>query len=109
MLVLVIPPNPELAMRALHDVGNTVNTHLDAIGPTDNPKLILRAMQEGADEYLDEADFEDEIAQAVIRFKTRQAKSAAENESRGRVISNRVKGLKICVCPTLPCDNNILA
>ena len=86
LLILVTRPDPEVAIETLREVCRTIHTHVVAIGPTDNAKLILRIMHEGADEYVDEAQIDDNLANAIIRFKTRRAAVRAELDNPGRVI-----------------------
>lgn len=41
---------------------------LFVVGPAHDPKFILKAIQSGADTYLDETDLADELNQAIDRF-----------------------------------------
>ena len=87
LVVIVVPPNGERALAALREINNTVQTSLLVVGPANDPKFILTTLHAGADEYLDETRLEDEIAEALIRLKTRQAKVDAIASLSGRVIS----------------------
>ena len=58
MLIVVLSPDPEQGLAALAALRSTVPCLL-AVGPADEPKLILRAMREGAAYYVDEAALAD--------------------------------------------------
>ena len=45
---------------------------LFVLGPAHDPKFILKAIQSGADTYLDEADLPDELNQAIDRFHAKR-------------------------------------
>jgi len=87
LVVIVVPSDGERALAALREINNTVQTSLLVIGPAHDPKFILTALHAGADEYLDETRLEDELAEALIRLKTKQAKVDAIASLSGRVIS----------------------
>jgi pilus assembly protein CpaE len=87
LVVIVVPPESERALAALREINNTVQTSLLVVGPAHDPKFILTTLHAGADEYLDETRLEDELAEALIRLKTRQAKVDAIASLSGRVIS----------------------
>jgi pilus assembly protein CpaE len=87
LVVIVVQPSGERALAALREINNTVQTSLLVVGPAQDPKFILTTLHEGADEYLDETRLEDELAEALIRLKTRQAKVDANAAHSGRVIS----------------------
>lgn len=87
MLVLVLPRNPTAGLEALRETRQTVpNAHVLVVGPATDPKLILRALHEGADEYLDEAALDTELAAALIRLKARES-SPPESEAAGLVVA----------------------
>src|SRR6185369_14605765 len=87
LVVIVVPPDGERALSALREINNTVQTSLLVVGPAHDPKFILTTLHAGAYEYLDETRLEDELAEALIRLKTRQAKVDAIASLSGRVIS----------------------
>jgi pilus assembly protein CpaE len=87
LVVILVPPNGERALATLREINNTVQTSLLVVGPAHDPKFILTTLHAGADEYLDETRLEDELAEALIRLKTRQAKVDAIASLSGRVIS----------------------
>ena len=87
LIVIVMPTDAEAALAVVRQIEKAVGCQILAIGPADDPKLILRAMQDGADEYLDENEVDDELVEAIIRFKSRYDSEQNETESPGRVIS----------------------
>ncbi len=56
LLVVVLSPAPDRALVVLSRIKPLLGGPVLAVGPTTDPKLILRALHEGADHYLDEAD-----------------------------------------------------
>ena len=40
-----------------------------AVGPASDPKLVLRALRGGIDDYLDEAELDDELKVALRRWR----------------------------------------
>lgn len=87
LVVVLLPPDPESALAVLKQIDGAVGCQILAIGPASDPKLILQTMQDGADEYLDESEIDDELVEAIIRFKSRYDSQQVETETPGRVIS----------------------
>jgi pilus assembly protein CpaE len=67
MVVLVLSPDPQRALAILRKLRGLVPGTILATGPASEPKLILRALHEGADQYLDETELETEL-QAVLQM-----------------------------------------
>jgi pilus assembly protein CpaE len=70
-LVVVLSPLPERALQVMRKVRGLVGGPVLAVGPADS-KLILRALNEGANHYLDEADLEGQLEAALARLATRE-------------------------------------
>jgi pilus assembly protein CpaE len=70
MVVVVLSPDIETALSVLHGLRSAVHARLLALGPAAESKLILRALRNGADQYLDEEDPAAELASVVKRLKT---------------------------------------
>jgi len=87
LVVVVMPSDHELGLSVIRQIDNVLGCQILAIGPADDPKLILRAMQDGADEYLDEKLIDEELSEAIIRFKSRYDDEQSGTEAPGRVIS----------------------
>src|SRR5262249_10178147 len=64
-------PVPERALQVMRKVRGLVGGPVLAVGPADS-KLILRALNEGANHYLDEADLEGQLEAALARLATRE-------------------------------------
>ena len=83
-LLVILSPDPDRALRALAKARAQVGGRVLAVGPTADPKLILRVLQEGADHYLDEADLREQFAAVLPRLRGREQPKAA---ALGRTIS----------------------
>jgi pilus assembly protein CpaE len=84
LVVVTLSPDPEKALGALALVRPLTQARLLAMGPTADPKLMLRALRAGADDFLDEADAGVEMAGAVSRKRTGEFPAAGREL--GRVI-----------------------
>lgn len=87
LVVLVVQPDRQRALAALRELKNAVQTSILLVGPADDPKFILTSLHEGADEYLDESQLEEELAEALIRLKTRQVQEEEDLSGSGHIIS----------------------
>jgi pilus assembly protein CpaE len=79
-VVLCLPPDPEralTALTALAEVRPVVKFRVVAVGPGTDPKLILRTMRAGADEFVTEDDFATDLDEALARLRTGAAGAAA--------------------------------
>ena len=83
VIVLILSPNPEVALARLHEIRSATQAHLIAVGPANEPKSILRTLHDGADEYLDEAELEYQLEGALARLRS---KGLSHSEI-GRVIA----------------------
>src|SRR5262249_30305818 len=82
LVVTVLQPDPERSLQLLRQIRTGTPGRLLALGPAES-KLILRALREGADLYLDEADIEGELVAAFARFPIAPGSQAEP----GRLIS----------------------
>ena len=85
LIVLVLTPDTKRGLTALRDVARTIRTHILVVGPTDTD-LILRSMQSGAAEYIEDTHLENELGAAIVRFKARNT-SQPGADAPGRVIT----------------------
>ncbi len=76
-LIVVLSPHPEVAIHVLQRVRGVVAGPVLAVGPTVDPKLILRVLNEGANHYVDEADLENQLETVLSRLSTRDTPVAA--------------------------------
>ena len=72
VIAVVLSPDPEPALAFLRDVRPRTQGRILAVGPAVEPQLILRALREGADRYLDEADLDVELQSVLHRLRTEQ-------------------------------------
>jgi pilus assembly protein CpaE len=82
MVLAVLEPDHERALPVLRQLRSTTSGRLLAVGPAES-KLILRALREGADLYLDGAELEPELLAAFTRFPA----EAGPQAEPGRIIS----------------------
>ena len=57
-LIVVLPSDLDHVVSALAVLEGRVGTQVVAVGPASDPKVMLRALRGGIDDYLDEADLE---------------------------------------------------
>ncbi len=79
IVLVVFSPNPERALAVVQDLRRRIGASILAVGPATDTKLVLRALREGASEYLDQADLRSELSEALGRRDTA--------EKTGRVIA----------------------
>lgn len=84
LLVVVLSPFAERALNLLRKVRSQVAGPVLAVGLASDSKLILKALHEGADHYLDEADIETQL-DAV--FQRLQLKEESAREPSGQLIA----------------------
>lgn len=70
LVFVILSPAVERSLDVVRDIRRRVQPgHLFLIGPTDDSKLVLRAMREGANEYLDAAELAQELPAAIERLR----------------------------------------
>ncbi len=84
MLVVVLSPFPERALHLVRKLRGQVAGPVLAVGLASESKLILRALHEGADHYLDEADLETQLDAVLQRL---QIKEEASKRPAGQLIA----------------------
>ncbi len=83
LLVVVLSPFPDRALDLLRKIRAQVSGPVLAVGLASDSKLILRALHEGADHYVDEADLAAQLDSVLLRL---QIKEEATRQPSGRVI-----------------------
>lgn len=74
LVFMVIGPSPDHSLAVLRDLRRRLeHSRLFAVGPTTDTKLVLRALREGAHEYLDQAELAGELSAALERFRSEGA------------------------------------
>jgi pilus assembly protein CpaE len=72
MTVVVLSPDPVRGLEAVRRARLAMNTgYILAVGQASEPKLILRALHEGADHYLDETELESGLEAVAGRLRGR--------------------------------------
>lgn len=84
MLVVVLSPFPDRALNLVRKVRSQVAGSVLAVGLASDSKLILRALHEGADHYLDEAELEPQLEAVLQRL---QIKEEGIRQPAGRVMA----------------------
>lgn len=79
IVLVAFPPDAERALGVVRDIGRRTTASILAVGPATDTKLVLRALREGASEYLDLADLRTELAEALQRL-------AATEDTTGQVV-----------------------
>ncbi len=69
LVVVVLPSNLELAAAALTLLEVRMGLRVLVVGPTSNPKMVLRALRGGVDDYLDDSELEEELKTALARWR----------------------------------------
>ena len=73
LVVLCLSPDPDralVALAAIREMRPTVTFQIMAVGLGTDPKLILRTMRAGADEFITEDDFVNEFDEALARLRS---------------------------------------
>jgi pilus assembly protein CpaE len=84
LIVLVLRPAPERALRLIEQVrAGKGKVHVLAIGPTADPKLVLRTLRAGANDFVDEAELDAELEAALERW----ASARPDGDEEGRLIA----------------------
>lgn len=83
LLVVVLSPVPDRGLNLLRKIRALAAGPVLAVGLASDSKLILRALHEGADHYVDEADLEAQLESVLLRL---QIKEDAARQPAGRVI-----------------------
>src|SRR5262249_48393237 len=85
LLVVVLSPNPERALGGLSELRPLTRARLLAVGPANDPRLVLQSLRAGADASLDGAEAGAEVVAATARKRTGEAQPAPAET--GRVIA----------------------
>jgi pilus assembly protein CpaE len=87
LLIVVLPEDPAAGLESVRSASSLIqNIHVLVVGPATDPKMILRTLHEGADEYLDCAQLVTELPAALGRLKARKAAKTVTHRP-GRIIS----------------------
>ncbi|HEV3163045.1 MAG TPA: AAA family ATPase [Isosphaeraceae bacterium] len=70
LVVLVLAPSQERALTVLGELRNKAACRVLVVGPAAEPKLVLRALRGGADDFVDEVELETDLKTALIRLQS---------------------------------------
>lgn len=76
-VLVVLSSGIERGLELLRKLRRTSSCSLLAVGPATDSKLILQALQQGADHYVDESDIETGLKAALSRFATKNEEDTA--------------------------------
>jgi pilus assembly protein CpaE len=76
VIVCISPEHPDHGLDVIRRLREAIAGHLLAVGQANDPKLILRAMQMGADLFIDEAELVTELQAALARLRVKQGHAA---------------------------------
>jgi pilus assembly protein CpaE len=86
LVILVLDETAATGVDLLREIGESVpKAHVLVVGPATDAKLVLRTLHEGADEYLDQAQLESELTDALLRVNDKITLDQ-ETDTVGRVI-----------------------
>jgi pilus assembly protein CpaE len=85
LAIVLLTGDLERGLEALRNVRHWMRGYLLAVGHVGDPKLILRALQSGADYYLDEETLESQLEVGLARLKIKQERESPA--SRGRLLA----------------------
>ncbi|MFM7160811.1 MAG: hypothetical protein ACKO3P_10610, partial [Planctomycetaceae bacterium] len=77
LIVVVLGPDIERSLKVIAPLQALGGVQVLAVGPATDPKLVIRAMREGANEYLDINDLDSELLQAMRRLEDEQGAGRA--------------------------------
>jgi pilus assembly protein CpaE len=92
LLVLVLSPDAERGLDGLRKVRRHTSAYVLAVGQASEPKLILRALHDGADLFLDETDLEEGLESALNRLQSKGEAGAPQGRMIGVLASSGGSG-----------------
>jgi pilus assembly protein CpaE len=82
LIVVVLGPDPERGLATLVEARQFASCPILAVGPTGDARLVLRALRSGAEDFIEEAEIDDELAPAIGRLRS----AAGETQEPARTI-----------------------
>ena len=87
LVIVRLPIDAPKGLEAIRETRHTIpGVCMLVVGPANDPKLILNALHDGGDEFLDEANLGPDLGAALQRFRSRET-SVPERKETGRVIA----------------------
>ena len=84
--VILLERDRQQSIQTLRHFARTAGCHVFAVGKIDDPQWILRCLREGATEFVDQDHFDNDLDDAIVRYRSRAARKTTDN-SAGRVIA----------------------
>jgi pilus assembly protein CpaE len=84
LLVVVLSPEPERVLACLDTLRSFTQARILVVGPTDDSRLVLRALRAGADDYVAESELDQDLPAALERSRKERA---PQEEAAGRAIA----------------------
>jgi pilus assembly protein CpaE len=87
LVVLVLPTDPERALTALGvlelfgKAEGRARSRVVVVGPASDPKLVLRALRGGINDYVDEGELEVELKAAMLRWRAGRTNQSTAGRS----------------------------
>jgi pilus assembly protein CpaE len=78
LIVVVLNPDYERALAVLGEVRNKASCRILVVGAATDSKLILRALRGGGDDFVEEAELETELKNALARLQSTNAPGSTE-------------------------------
>jgi pilus assembly protein CpaE len=69
LVLVVLGSDPEKSLAGLAEAGLQAPARVLAVGPTTDPKLVIRALRAGADDYVDVDELETHLREALARCR----------------------------------------
>ena len=83
LVVLTLSPDPKIALACVRAIRKVQQTPIIAIGPGGDAELILRTLQDGANDFVDEQELEIGLTDSISRMR----RQMGELDEPGRVIA----------------------
>lgn len=78
LVVVHISLNPDRALALLSELRRATTARIIAVGPNGDAKLILRALRDGAEHYLDEGEIEQELRETLEQLHALRSRELHE-------------------------------
>lgn len=69
LVVIVLGTDPDRGLSVMAGLRSQVGSRILAVGPASDPKLVIRALRSGADDYIDIDDLENHLKEALPRCR----------------------------------------
>ena len=86
VILVQLTENLEQAVDTVREVRQSCSAYIIVVGPAEDPKLILKCLHDGGDEYLDAALVAGELTAAMARFEAKR-RARGNGAAGGKVIS----------------------